>query len=193
MRLVELTIEDLEQGIQAISLVESPAIESDFIALSKQKEEVKLATVNEEKRLVMGPALIPEKPILRYDQATEEEYYIYFTKDTIRKGAEMYLMAERQKEATLEHAEAVGGVCLVESWIVEDSAKDKSAFYGMDQKPGTWMVSLKIEDDTLWTEYVKTGRVKGFSIEGFFINEQKAELQQTDPFTNFINKLNNEH
>jgi hypothetical protein len=192
MRLVELTIEDLEQGIQAISLVENPAIESDFIALSKQGVEVKLATVSEEKRIVMGAALIPEKPILRIDQATDEEYYIYFTKETIRKGAEMYLMAERQKEATLEHAAAVDGVCLVESWIVEDSAKDKSAFYGMEQKPGTWMVSLKIEDDVLWEEYVKTGRVKGFSIEGFFMNEQKAELNKEDPFIAFINKLNNE-
>ena len=193
MRLVELTIEDLEQGIQAISLVENPAIESDFIALSKQKVEVKLATINEEKRIVMGPALIPEKPILRYDNATEEEYYIYFSKDTIRKGAEMYLMAERQKEATLEHAEAVEGVCLVESWIVEDSAKDKSAFYGMEQKPGTWMVSLKIDDDIIWEDFVKTGMVKGFSIEGFFMNEQRAELNKEDPFINLLNELYNEY
>ena len=193
MKLIELTIEDLKQGIQAISLVESPAIESDFIALSKQKVEVELATVSKEKRIVMGPALIPEKPILRIDPATEEEYYIYFSKDTIRKGAEMYLMAERQKQATLEHAEAVEGVCLVESWIVEDTEKDKSAVYGMEQKPGTWMVSLKVQDDDLWEDYVKTGKVKGFSIEGFFINEQKAELKQTDPFINFINTLNHEH
>ena len=126
MRIVELIIDELDEnsGIDAISLVENPAIEENFLALSKNKE-YKFAEVDAEKRLLLGAILVPNKPI--YRKEGDEEYYIYFTKDTVRKAAELYLSKGNQNNSTYEHFEKIRGVSLVESWIVEDTKKDKSA------------------------------------------------------------------
>ena len=125
MRIVELILdEDQElQGIEAISIVESPAIESDFVAL--KQSEIKLAEVSKDKRILMGALLIPNKPI--YRMADDGEYYIYFSKDTIEKASQMYLRKGNQNNSTLEHKHTLKGLSLVESWIVEDSKKDKTA------------------------------------------------------------------
>lgn len=171
MNVYELIIDtDAEAfGIQAISLVEEPAIEKDFVALS---EEFRFKAIDEEKRLVMGPALIPDKPIYRHKDG--EDFYILFSKDTVRQAMELYFKAGNQSRATLEHEAPVQGTTVVESWIVEDSKKDKSALYGISVPRGTWMVSMKIDSEALWNDWVKTGRVKGFSIEGLFTRRQEA-------------------
>lgn len=171
MRIVELILDEDQElnGIEAISVVESPAIEEDFVALKNQ--EVKLAEVDKEKRILLGALLIPNKPIYRRNE--EEEYYIYFSRDTVRKASELYLMRGNQNNSTLEHQYEINGLSLVESWIVEDKQKDKSAYYGMDLPIGTWMGAVKVNNDEIWNEYVKTGKVKGFSIEGYFVD--KAE------------------
>lgn len=171
MRIVELILDEDQElnGIEAISVVESPAIEEDFVALKNQ--EVKLAEVDKEKRILLGALLIPNKPI--YRRNGEEEYYIYFSRDTVKKASELYLMRGNQNNSTLEHQYEINGLSLVESWIVEDKQKDKSAYYGMDLPIGTWMGAVKVNNDEIWNEYVKTGKVKGFSIEGYFVD--KAE------------------
>ncbi len=172
MKIVELIIDELDEnsGIDAISLVENPAIEENFLALSKNKE-YKFAEIDAEKRLLMGAILVPNKPIYRKDG--EEEYYIYFTKDTVRKAAELYLTKGNQNNSTYEHFEKINGVSLVESRIVESKQKDKSVLYGMDLPLGSWVGSVKVYNDDIWNEYVKSGVVKGFSIEGYFAD--KAE------------------
>ena len=162
MKLIELLLEEEQDGIQAISLVSEPAIEENWVALS----DVKLKAIDNERRIVMGAALVPNKPILRRNG--EEEFYIFFSEDTIRKAAEGYLKAGHQKQSNLEHEMAVTGVTTVESWIVEDSQVDKSALYNLNVDKGTWMVSMKVDNDAVWEEFVKTGRLKGFSIEGKF-------------------------
>ena len=164
MRTIELFIDENDEfsGIQAISIVENPAIEEDFIALSSH--EIKLAEVDKEKRILMGAALIPNKKI--YRRNAEEEYYIVFSEDTVRKAAELFLSKGKQNNSTLEHEVGLSGMSVVESWIVEDPKKDKSAFYGLNVPIGTWMVSMKVNNEDVWAEYVKTGKVKGFSIEG---------------------------
>ena len=126
MRIVELIIDELDEnsGIDAISLVENPAIEENFLALSKDKQ-YKFAEVDKEKRLLLGAILVPNKPIYRKDG--DEEYYIYFTKDTVRKAAELYLSKGNQNNSTYEHFEKIRGVSLVESWIVEDTEKGPQA------------------------------------------------------------------
>ncbi len=126
MRIVELIIDELDEnsGIDAISLVENPAIEENFLALSKDKV-YKFAQIDGEKRILMGAILVPNKPIYRKDG--DEEYYIYFTKETVRKASELYLSKGNQNNSTYEHFEKINGVSLVESWIVEDTEKDKSA------------------------------------------------------------------
>ena len=168
MNIVELIIDENDDvsGIEAISIVESPAIEEDFIAL--KKEEYKLAEVDKEKRILMGAALVPNKPI--YRKSGEDEYYIYFSKDTVRKASEMFFIRGNQNNSTLEHNLPLTGLTAVESWIVE-SEKDKTRHYGLDVPIGTWMVSMKVLNDDIWENYVKTGKVKGFSIEGFFVDK----------------------
>lgn len=177
MRIVELLLdeESLQAGIQAISVVESPAIEEDFVAL-KEEARVELKTIDKEKRILMGAALIPNKPI--YRRNGEDEYYIYFSQDTVRKASELFFINGNQNKATLEHQMDVQGTSVVESWIIEGE-QDKSRMYGMELPVGTWMVSMKILNDELWEGYVKSGKVKGFSIEGYFVD--KVEASKVDP------------
>jgi len=174
MRIVELIIEEDEEfsGIDAISIVEYPAIEENFVALNKDKE-YKLAEVDSDKRLLTGALLIPNKTIYRKEK--EDEYYIYFSKDTVRKASEMYLINNKQNNSTFEHQFELSGLSLVESWILEDKEKDKSAIYGMDLPLGTWVGTVKVNNEKVWQEFVKSGIVKGFSIEGYFTEKIKKE------------------
>jgi hypothetical protein len=177
MRIIELILdeEDLDAGVEAISIVESPAIESDFVALKNQ--EIKLAEVDKEKKILMGALLIPDKPI--YRNGSEGEYYIFFSKDTIVKASQMFLQNGNQSRSTLEHAQALNGLTLVESWIVESKEQDKTALYGLDVPVGTWMGSVKVNNEDVWNEYVKTNKVKGFSIEGYFADKMETPKDKT--------------
>ena len=180
MRIVELILdEEQEIGIEAISVVENPAIEEDFIALKSQ--EFKLAEVDKEKRILMGALLIPNKPI--YRRNGEDEYYIYFSKDTVLKASQLYLMQGKQNNSTLEHQYEINGLSLVESWIVEDKVHDKSVKYGMDLPLGTWVGSVKVNNEAIWNEFVKTGKVKGFSIEGYFADKMERPKETINDFS----------
>ena len=176
MKIIELILdeENEDNGITAISVVENPAIEEDFIALKNQ--EVKFAEQDKEKRILMGAALIPNKPIFRKNE--EDEYYIFFSKDTVRKASELFFIKGNQSQSTLEHKVALEGLTVVESWIVE-SEQDKSRHYGMDVPMGTWMVSMKVNSDEVWNEYVKKGKVKGFSIEAYFSDKMSRPKDKT--------------
>ena len=174
MDIIELFIDENDEvsGIEAVSIVENPAIEEDFVALKSQ--EFKFAEVDKEKKILMGAALIPNKPIYRQSQDTEgeiKEYYIYFSRDTVRKASELFIIKGNYNKSTLEHGKALSGLVAVESWIVEDTEKDKSRAYGMDVPLGTWMLSMKVMNDDVWENYIKTGKVKGFSIEGYFADK----------------------
>jgi hypothetical protein len=128
-RIVELVIQDDNQelAIDAISLVHSPAIEQDFVFMKKkEKSNLTLAKVDEEKRIIISPALIPNKNIIRYDANTDSEYYVWFSKETVRKASELYLKHNNHHKATYEHQERVSGVLTVESWIIEDPKMDKA-------------------------------------------------------------------
>ena len=171
MKIIELILdENLEfNGVDAISIVENPAIQTDFVALKGQ--DIKLAQVSKEKRLLLGPVLIPNKPILR--NADGEDYYIYFSKDTVEKASQMYLKEGNQKNASLEHEYKLKGLTLVESWIVQDEVYDKSRLYDNTKEVplGTWMGAIRVDSDEVWNDYVKSGVVKGFSIEGYFADK----------------------
>lgn len=193
MRIVELILDEqqMASGIDAISIVEAPAIESNFVAL--KSHEVKFAKVDAEKRILMGPILIPDKPIYRKQVVDGEldEFYIYFSKQTVAKASQMYLMNSKQSNTTLEHGMELNGLCLVETWLKEDMEKDKSAIYGMTDPIGTWMGSLKVTNDDVWENYVKTGKVKGFSIEGYFADKMK--MSKTPSVLDEVRELLNEY
>jgi len=184
-KIIELVIDENDEmsGIDAVSVVSSPAIEENFIAL--HKHEVELKEIDTEKRILMGAALVPNKQIYRRNDKNEE-YHIYFSKDTVRKASELFLMRANQNNATYEHDKKLSGMSVVESWIIEDEKKDKSAKYGFSLPVGTWMISMKVNNDEVWKD-VKEGKVKGFSIEGYFadkyemsLNEESNEPQNND-------------
>jgi hypothetical protein len=187
MKLIELIIDETMElsGIDAISIVESPAIEENWVALSSQKE-YKFAEVDKEKKIIMGALLVPDKPIYRRDEENGE-YNIFFSKDTIRKCMEMFFQNGNQSNATFEHVETISGLTLVESWIVEDANMDKTKLYELNVPLGSWVGTMKVNNDVIWNDFIKTGKVKGFSIEGYFAdkatlslkkeNEEEAEIE----------------
>jgi hypothetical protein len=169
---------DQETGVFAISLVEAPAIEENWVYLSKQ-HKIMLSEANGEKRLLIGPVLIPNKEIPRVDQETGEQYDIIFDEGVIEKAAQLFLQRQYNNESTLEHGRPINDISIVESWLVADSKADKSNTYGLSYPKGTWMVMAKVNNDSIWNDYVKTGKVKGFSLEGLFgHNLVEASKQQ---------------
>jgi len=190
-KIVELVIADDSQelAIDAISLVTSPAIEQDFVFFGKEKNNLTFAKVDEEKRMLISPALIPNKNIFRHDPNTDSDYYVYFSKETVRKASELYLKHNNHHKATYQHQDRVSGVLTVESWIKEGD-QDKSKLYGYDLPNGTWFVKMKIENDELWNK-IKEGELKGLSIEGYFTNKFE-QMQKKEPTTEQILSALNE-
>jgi hypothetical protein len=172
-------------GVMAISVVEQPAIELDFVALSKVKQ-VTLSEINTERKMLYGPIMIPDKLILRLDQATNEEYYIRFSKDVVRKIAYDFFKKNLHHNTTLEHTFPIVGLTLVESWLVEGE-HDKSQNFGYALEDGIWFGGMSVENDDIWSE-VKQGTVKGFSVEGMFQNVAVQFLSKTDE-PSFLSEL----
>jgi len=171
-KVIELVIDEEQENfaVDALSLVKFPAIESDFIFLRKDNRYLSFAQVDEEQRTLIGPALIPNKNIPRYDEATKEEYEVYFSEETVKRAAELFLEQKNTDSHTFEHGSAVDQVHVVESWLVHDENMDKSKSYGLSVPKGTWMVRVKVDNDEVW-ESVKAGEVRGFSIEGYFVDK----------------------
>ena len=181
MDTIELFIdeESKDDGIYAISLVEFPAIEENFVALSQHKVEFK--TLDEDKRIVVGLALVPNKKI--YRRKKDYEYNIVFSDETVRKASELYLKSLKNNNTTLEHQSLTSGVSVIESWIVEDERMDKSNLYGLNASKGSWVVTMKVDNDNVWDD-IKKKRYLGLSIEGIFsdkvdLSEEKSEEQIT--------------
>ena len=171
-RLVELIIDEESErfGVEAISLVEFPAIEENWVFFNKDNF-LSLAKLDEEKKTLVGAVLIPDKEIPRYDQELDEEYVVYFSKDTIKQAQELFMSSLRNNNATYEHKVPIDGLSVVESWIKEDDKFDKSSQYGFNKMPiGTWFVKMKIDNEEVW-EKVKNKEVRGFSIEGYFTDK----------------------
>jgi len=181
-KIVELVIEENNEmlAIDAISLVSAPAIEENFVYFGKEKHNLTFAKVDEDKRMLVSPALIPNKQIFRYNPQTDSEYYVYFSKDTVRQAAELYLKHNNHHKATHEHKDRVSGVLTVESWIKEGDS-DKSKLYGYDLPNGSWFVKMRIDNDDLWQK-IKEGELKGLSIEGYFVD--KMQNMSKGQFTN---------
>ncbi len=171
--LYELLIEDdATDEVMAISFVESPAIERDFVYMSK---EVKFASIDDEKMLVAGPILIPEKKILRLD-GEGNPYYVFFSKDTVSKLARKFLRKKYNDEVTAEHDAKVKNIHLVESWIIEQSSKDKSNAFGYTLPAGTWFGIYDVSGNPDVWEKVKDGTFKGFSVEAY-VEHRKSDLK----------------
>lgn len=188
--LYELTIEEDKDEVFAISLVDTPAMESDFVLLSKEEKQVNLSAFNEEKQLIVGAVMIPNKAIYRKDG--EKEYNIYFSKETVEKASELFLQRENNSQFTLEHNNVIDNVSVVQSWL----SNGNESRYGLDNiKEGTWMIAAKVNSKDMWN-YVKQGDVYGFSLEGRFTDKLRNDKrvsnysdQMLDAIVNNIKKV----
>lgn len=180
-KLIELIIDETAEmfGVEAISVVKFPAIEENFVFFNN--DFLSLAKLDEDQKQLVGAVLIPDKKINRYDKDTNEEYDVFFTKETITQAQKLFMSNLRNNNHTLEHNEAVDGLTVVESWIKEDEKYDKSNMWGFKNMPvGTWFVQVSAEgNDEIWDK-IKNKEVRGFSIEGWFTDKLIEASKQKD-------------
>jgi hypothetical protein len=151
-------------GTYAVSLVKNPAMEDLFFALNEHKE-ISLKTVNEEKRIIVGLVLRPNKPVYRNQGG--EEFNLVFSEKTVEKLAYSFFKNNYHKNSTIEHDinQKIDGVTFVESWVVRDEKMDTSIAFGLTPQKGDWNMIMKVDNDEVWEDYIKTGKVQGFSID----------------------------
>jgi len=192
MKRIELLMDEEESSLDFISLVEEPAIEVDFFYFNKQTEVsapklFSFELANEEQRIVTGPAMIPDLDIPRIDM-NGDVYMVYFSKETVRTAAELFFKNSNPNETNINHEEEVmSGVTVFESWIV-DMENGKGAGKNFESiQDGTWMVSYKIDNDEVWNDFVKTGKIKGFSVEGSFVMNDVANEDIYEIISELVN------
>lgn len=171
------------KGVFAISLVNQPATTETFIAMSKQEKVIKLSKIDSEQRILMGLVLQPNQMIPRIDESGEE-FQMYFSAETIKAYSENFFKSGFQLNSKLEHETPIEGVTFVESWIVENPKVDKSYNFGMEYPKGSWMATMKVDNDDIWNNYVKTGELQGFSIDAM------VELEEVKEKVNFKSNIN---
>lgn len=146
--------------------------------LKSIRNDMSFSVFNAEQRMVVGPAMIPDKMIIRRNEITGEIYYVYFTAETIKKLQEKFMKEKLLDATNIEHGRKfLKDVDVIESWIVEDSTYDKQKVFDMDYPKGTWMITMKVNNPEVW-EKVKDGKLKGFSVQGYFM--EKAKFNQQD-------------
>ena len=189
MKVYEAVFKEGEtEGVYALSVVENPAMEDFWITLSEQSTTVELAQVDDEKRLLLGAALIPNKKI--YRNIDGNEFYITFSEETIEKLSHEFLKKQHNNNSSLEHEVSLNGMSVVQSWIVDDPDKDKSNVYGKRYEKGTWVAMMKVDNDEVW-EQVKSGEVKGFSIDALLALEEVNFKSQIDMNEEAVKSLEN--
>lgn len=177
MRVLELKLKDDGRIEPAIALIDDPAIESNFLAFASEKVEFKA----DDRHLITGAVLIPDKKMYRKDFAGKGECEVYFTAETIEQIAHMWMKDSKLRDFNLSHKDGVGSVTIVESWI-KVSNVDKSVAMGFTPHPdGTWFITAYVSDDSLW-QRIKAGEFRGFSIEAVF---EGIEPEDDDPFEEF--------
>jgi len=186
----ELILKDEEDGTFALSFVENPAIQQDFIYFGEGKDIMQFASVDNDKRLVVGAILIPDTKIIRAKE-DGSPYYVQFSKDTVAQIAQKYIKDNNANNITLEHNKPVKGISLVESWVAQSMQYDKARVYGLPVKLGGWYGVFAVNNEDIWQNYVKTGKVKGISLEGLFSHELiKASMIDESIFDKDITELN---
>jgi hypothetical protein len=176
------------KGVFAISLVNAPATGEHYIAMAKQEKIVKFAKVDEEQRILMGLVLQPDQLIYRVDE-DGNEFEMFFSSETIKDFSQNFFQSGFQLNSKLEHDEPIEGVTFVESWLVENPKVDKSAAFGLEYPKGSWLVSMKVDNDDIWNNYIKTGELKGFSIDGMVELEEvnfKSNIQMSKSNKNIL-------
>lgn len=161
---IVIDLNDPETTVSFNSLVEYPAHEKNFETFSKMAYEF-----NDEQRVITGIAISSDTPIYRFDQNTNEEYYVVFTKDAIRDIVIDYARRNNFNNVNIEHnsKNVVDGLHMIMSYQIDNERGFTAPERFKDANDGSWLVSYKVSDDQLWKD-AKEGKFKGFSIEGVF-------------------------
>ena len=182
--------ENNDKGVYALSCVENPAMEDKWIALEEHPKEIQFSAVDDEKRLLLGAALIPNKKVYRNMEG--DEFYITFPEATIEACAHSFIKNGFQNNSSIDHEIELQGVSVVQSWIVEDPDKDKSALYGKRYDKGTWVTMMKVDNEEAWKK-AKEGQLNGFSIDGLFslkeINLNKSDMADNKNLIDTLKEL----
>lgn len=174
-KLKKYRVKPSTSDVFAVSLVDEPAVDSNFIALSKQKP-MDFKIQDEEKRMLYGVALRADYPI--YRRYGEDEFYLVFDKEAIERLVNKFMSNYGQKSFTLDHIENADGIVITESWIVSDVKNDKASALGLENfSKGSWIIGAKINNDEIWRS-VKDGRWGGFSIESWIDMEEIEEFEK---------------
>ena len=186
--------ESSEVEVSFVALVDKPAIEKNFLAFNKALQ----FAINEEKRIISGPAMIANQLIYRKD--ANGEYNVFFSPETIREIAIKFFKKDYQKNINLFHDPnlSLEGVTIFESFV-SDAERGISPMKGFEDSPdGTWFISAKVENDEVWNK-IKSGEVKGFSVEGIFsfmqisgTQKHNSHLQEEISFMSEIKDLWNQ-
>lgn len=191
MKVFKITIDESDMlGMSCISLVEQPAVETDFLAFSKEedfKEVQKMKySMDDDKHIVTGVVAVADKPILRFN-AQLGYHYVVFDRDVISKMVHRYFKNGYSNNVNIEHdGPYVKGVTLFESYI-KDSERGITPVEFSDVPDGSWLVSYKVEDEVLWDEIKNGSSLKGFSLEGYFQYGEELKESYEDWIDNFIN------
>jgi hypothetical protein len=195
IKVVQWTIDDVIGELKRISLVSEPAIEQDFMLFSKSNN-INFKTIDDMKRILTGPAMRPNIKIKRIDEMGEI-YYGIFSEDVVRQSAQLFFKkGSNINKTNLEHQWEIDGVYVFESWIVENPDNDKSKELGFNSvQKGDWFVSMKIDNDVVWNNYLKTGIIKGFSVEAKLGEEVIGELtmKKWNKIKEIINSKSNDN
>lgn len=191
------TVKAGDSDVFAVSLVESPAVESNFVALAKDEKPKTVMLSKEDRHMLYGIILRADFPIYRYD-ADMGEYYIEFGADAIERLERKYMKNFTQKEWTTDHMQYVNGLTLTESWLVEDPENDKSKALGLEGvTKGSWIGGCLVDDNELWAE-IKEGRFKGFSVEAWvdleevtkeIKNKRQEQMKEKGKFEEIFDKV----
>ena len=171
---IYLTIDENEEaGVDAVALVDNPAIERQWMAFNKSKAH-SFAITSEEKRVISGPLMVADLPIYRKDE-DGKEYYVVFNADTIRKIVYKYMKEGRTNSVNEMHETALDGVFMFESFIIDDRKKTPKGYEELPE--GSWFGSFRVENDDVWQQ-VKDGDFRGFSVEGLFSEDKELKVDR---------------
>ena len=198
MKRYEAVYNEDSLGVYAISLVDSPATGEMFVAFNEdEQKEIKLAEVDKEERILLGLVLAPNQPILR-SSSDGEIFTVQFNEETIKSLAYAFQTNNNQSNSTIQHeGKNIQGVTFVEQWIIEDPKMDKSVNFGLEYPKGSWLAMMKVDNDEVWNDYVKTGKVKGFSIDAMVkfkeieesnINQNQIQMSKEESFFQAMKK-----
>lgn len=185
-----------------ISQVSEPAIGIDFVAFSENKQEeqiLKFKIQDEAKRMLTGVFMKAGQLIKRVDEETQEEYFVRFTADNIERAVKKFFKNGYNKNVDTEHNNIANGSYIVDSWFIRDADSNPLKAFGFEVNVGDWCGTICVENDEIWNEYIKTGKLKGFSVEGLFkfgkkqmidgFSENKVDDRFTTEELDLINKI----